>query len=149
MLTEPQKIFPNGMKLNNYGKSRVRKSSAYCFIIREKRKERRLSMKLMTRGDAGYVPLKIKSVAMADVESIEFTIHNISKMYRSDGSGEVTYDSDSGVFDFPISQAESLALPDTNVGIQARVMFADSFKVQGTDTKQVNIGEVLSEVIIK
>ncbi len=106
-------------------------------------------MKLMTRGDAGYVPLKIKSVAMADVESIEFTIHNISKMYRSDGSGEVTYDSDRGVFNFPISQAESLALPDTNVGIQARVMFVDSFKVQGTDTKQVDIGEVLSEVIIK
>ena len=106
-------------------------------------------MKLMTRGDAGYVPLKIKSFAMADVESIEFTIHNISKMYRSDGSGEVTYDSDSEVFNFPISQAESLALPDTNVGIQARVMFVDSFKVQGTDTKQVDIGEVLSEVIIK
>ena len=106
-------------------------------------------MKLMTRGDAGYVPLKIKSFAMADVESIEFTIHNISKMYRSDGSGEVTYDSDRGVFNFPISQAESLALPDTNVGIQARVMFVDSFKVQGTDTKLVDIGEVLSEVIIK
>ena len=44
-------------------------------------------MKLMTRGDAGYVPLKIKSVVMADVKAIEFTIHNISKMYRSDGSG--------------------------------------------------------------
>ena len=106
-------------------------------------------MNLMTRGDAGYIPLKIKSVVMADVKAIEFTIHNISKMYRSDGSGEVTYDSDSGVFHFPLPQEESLALPDTNVGMQARVMFADDFKVQGTDTKQVNIGEVLSEVIIK
>lgn len=108
-----------------------------------------MRMKLMTRGDAGYVPLKIKSVVMADVKAIEFTIHNLSKMYRSDGNGEVTYDSDSGVFNFPITQVESLALPDTNVGMQARVMFVDDFKVQGTDTKQVNIGEVLSEVIIK
>ena len=106
-------------------------------------------MKLMTRGDAGYISLKIKSVVMADVKAIEFTIHNISKMYRSDGSGEVTYDSDNGVFNFPVTQAESLAFPDTNVGIQARVMFVDDFKVQGTDTKQVNIGEVLIEVIIK
>nr|DAK55371.1 MAG TPA: hypothetical protein [Caudoviricetes sp.] len=32
-------------------------------------------MKLMTRGDAGYISLKIKSVVMADVKAIEFTIH--------------------------------------------------------------------------
>ena len=106
-------------------------------------------MDLMTRGDAGYVPLKINSVVMADVKAIEFTIHNISKMYRSDGSSEVTYDSDNEVFNFPITQAETLAMPDENVGVQARIKYVDDFKVQGTNVVQVNIHKVISEVIIK
>lgn len=103
----------------------------------------------MTRGDAGHVPLKINSVAMEDVKAIEFTIHNISKMYRSDGSGEVTYDSDNEVFDFPITQAETLAMPDRNVGVQARIKYVDDFKVQGTNVVQVDIFKVISEVIIE
>jgi len=106
-------------------------------------------MGLMTRGDAGYIPLKLDSVVMTDVKAIEFTLHNVSKMYRSDGSGEVAYDSDNEVFDFPITQAETLALPATNIRIQARVLYADGFKVQATDEKYVEIDEILSGVIIK
>lgn len=105
-------------------------------------------MSLMTRGDAGYIPLKIKTVDMADVASIEFTVHNISKNYCADGSGEVAYDSENKVFNFPITQAETLALPDTEVGLQARVMFVDNFKVQATKISWVSIDKVLREGVM-
>ena len=46
-------------------------------------------------------------INLEEVERIQFVVGNLIKYYNSDGSGEVTYLQEEGIFSFPITQEES------------------------------------------
>lgn len=56
------------------------------------------------------------------VEQVEFCVGNLRKLYKSDGSGVVTYDSETHTFNFPLTEAETLEM-DTTIQYQFRVKF--------------------------
>lgn len=64
------------------------------------------------------------------VETVQFAIGNVVKLYKSDGSGECSYDFDNKVFIFPVSQQETFLLNGIQ-NCQTRIKFTDNTIVGG------------------
>lgn len=76
------------------------------------------------QGDAYSIPIKVNldgaTVAIADISLVEFYIGNIRKLYPAD----VSYDSATGCFNIPMTQAETFSLPEgESVPMDIRVKF--------------------------
>lgn len=76
------------------------------------------------RGDAFSLEIDLKlasgAVAPEEVETAEFTLGSLRKLCP----GEVTYDSGTGTYFFPVSQEESFALPEEGTFFDIRVKLA-------------------------
>lgn len=101
------------------------------------------------QGDAYSIPVTIQlndaPVNVQNVEVIEFYIGGYRKLYP----GDVTYSSEDGEFNVPITQEESLSWPEgESIVLDARVKFVGG-TVQGIE-KQIQIGVVdaVSEVVL-
>lgn len=65
-----------------------------------------------------------KPLDVGTVEVVQFAIGNVVKLYKSDGSGDCSYDTDNNLFIFPVSQQETFLLNGMQ-DCQARIKFAD------------------------
>ena len=77
-------------------------------------------MRIM-QGDAYPLKFKTFSFTPSEITAIEFTVGRLSKLYLSDGTGAVTYNSNDQTYDFPLTQQESF-LMGTKQPIQIRVV---------------------------
>ena len=99
----------------------------------------------MYQGDQYSIPVYVTSqgtyLDLSEISTVEITLHNITKKYP----GEVTYDSDSGAFLFPMTQKESFSLPKKKrLYAQSRIMYNDG-TIYGTDPVDFFVGESLSK----
>ena len=97
------------------------------------------------QGDAYTVPVRVLAngspINIADVEAVEFRIGDVRKLYP----GQATYDGESGEFMVPLTQEDTLAMPeDDAVMFDLRVKFAGG-AVIGTQrmTADALSGEVI------
>ena len=85
---------------------------------------------MIIQGTALSLPISISDEAgnlldITLVEQVEFCVGNLRKLYKSTGDGEVTYDSETKSFNFPLTEAETLDM-STTIQYQFRVKFAGS-----------------------
>lgn len=108
---------------------------------------------IIKQGDSYAVPIYIEldGQAVTDstlyaVEAVEVCLEGTSKSYKSDGSGEVTFSD--GVFLFPLSQEETLALTEGPGHLDIRLKTIDG-NVKGTPYQiPVTIADTISRSVI-
>ena len=83
---------------------------------------------IIMQGDSYSITISIdfngKPIDISTVDAIQFVVGDLIKYYKSDGSGEVSYDNDNKYFIFPISQQESFGFNGI-VNTQIRVKGID------------------------
>lgn len=92
-------------------------------------------MVTIKKGDAYPLPVVVKlngqvidDGTLYAVEIVELSLQDLTKEWKADGSGEVTYEN--GVFYFPLSQQETFNLRAGKIKLDVRVKTIDRW-VQG------------------
>lgn len=103
----------------------------------------------MMQGDSYGLSIEIlkadgSAVTLKDVSDVEITIGHLRKTYKN---GEVTFDSDSGKWVFPLTQEETFKFPVMRVKGQVRVAWAGG-GVEGASLGYVNINESYSKEVL-
>lgn len=101
------------------------------------------------QGDAYAIPIEIKlndaAVDVAEIESVEFCIGSVRKLYP----GAVTYEASEGYFYMPLTQAETFAMEgDSAVQLDVRVKF-EGGDVEGIEKPVfITVVSALSEEVL-
>ena len=105
-------------------------------------------MSKIKQGDAYYIPITItkdgNSLAIEDVEDIEFVIGNLVKHYPT----EVVFDSETNDFLFPITQEESFLFNRLTVGFDVRVKWTSGVVLGLIPTQKIDIAKALSREVL-
>lgn len=100
------------------------------------------------QGDAYSVAFAIASedgeVTAEQVLDVEIIIGDMRKTYAA---GEVSYDAENRCFVFPLSQEETLHLPNAPLTCQVRCKFM-SGDVIGTDLGKIDVKRSASKVVL-
>lgn len=101
----------------------------------------------MMQGDSYNMSIELlkkdgTAITSSEVQDVEITIGYLSKRWSD---GEVTYGS--GLWGFPISQAESFKFPASHVKAQARVKWKDG-TVEGFSLGRVCVDESTSKEVL-
>lgn len=67
---------------------------------------------------------------ISTVSTVQLVVGNMVKSYKSDGTGEVSWDNDNSLFVFPVTQEETFLLSGLQ-NCQARIKFNDDAIVGG------------------
>lgn len=100
------------------------------------------------QGDQYYINFVIATgsppvpIELTNIDLIEFAIGNVIKQYPE----EVTYNSDTQTFNFPITQQESMQLLGYEP-YQVRIKYKNS-EVYGSNVNKLNVKESLSNNIL-
>lgn len=108
---------------------------------------------MFLQGSSYNLPIQIKDlkgkiITNADVTEASFTIGNITKDYKNDGTGEVEFDYVENSWIIPLTQEETFALQKGLVQWQARFIFNNGL-VDGTKPKSENVFESINKTIFK
>lgn len=103
----------------------------------------------MMQGDSYCLEIKLKdengdTLAPETVSDVEISVGHLTKTYAS---GEVTYDTDNGLWLFPVTQEETFRVLPSKVKVQARVKFPGD-DVVGVDLGMISISESISKVVL-
>lgn len=108
----------------------------------------------MYQGDQFNIELQLKSldcsiheytpISLDGVELIEFTIGSLSKNWPD----EVTYDPETCIFYFPVTQQESFSMSVGIVEFQSRIVWEDGHRIRATPIGKIDVNETLSKNII-
>lgn len=96
---------------------------------------------LIMQGDELIVPISVKInkqlIDMNDIEAIQFTIGEITRVYRKDGSGEVSYDAENQKFNFPLTQYETFSFEGPQE-CQIRIKFTNG-QIRGKKVGRIDL----------
>lgn len=103
----------------------------------------------MMQGDSYGLPIEIKksngtALTPEDVSDVEIVIGHLIKTHKRK---EITFDADSGMWVFPLTQEETFSLPAMRVKGQARIAWA-SGGVEGVPLGYVNVSESYSKEVL-
>lgn len=108
---------------------------------------------MFLQGSSYNLPIQIKDlkgkiITNADVKEGSFTIDSLTKDYKSDGTGEVTFDYVKNCWIIPLTQEETFGLQKNQIEWQARFIFNNGL-VNGTKTKNENVFKSINKTIFK
>lgn len=96
---------------------------------------------LIMQGDELIIPISIKinkqPLDIDDIEAIQFTIGEITKVYRNDEEGEVTYNPENQKFYFPLTQYETFSFNGPQE-CQIRIKFSGG-QIRGKRIGQIDL----------
>lgn len=103
----------------------------------------------MMQGDSYGLSIEIlkadgTAVTEADVSDVEVTIGHLRKTYLN---GEVTFDTETGKWVFPLIQEETFQFPAMRVKGQVRVAWAGG-GVEGADLGNISVHESMSKEVL-
>ena len=106
-------------------------------------------MVTIKKGDAYPLPVVVRlngqvidDGTIYAVEAVELSMQDLTKLWKADGSGEVTYEN--GVFYFPLNQQETFNLRAGKIKLDVRVKTIDGW-IQGlSDMQTVNVVATIS-----
>lgn len=102
----------------------------------------------MMQGDSYKIPIEI----LAEDEATDPTVFDeveivIGSLVKTMGKEQISYDTEEKVFLFPISQKESMNLPN-KVKAQVRVKLNGSEDVIGIDLGEIDIAKTMSKAVL-
>lgn len=102
----------------------------------------------MMQGDSYKIPIEL----LADDGVTDPTVFDeveivIGSMVKTMSSGAITYDQESKVFLFPVSQKETMNLPQ-KVNAQVRVKLNGSNDVIGVDLGKIDVSKTMSKAVL-
>lgn len=106
---------------------------------------------MFLQGSSYNLPIQIidakgRIITNADVIEASFTIGNLTKNYKNDGTGEVDFDYVKNSWIIPLTQEETFNFKKGLVEWQARFLFSNGL-VDGTRPKSENVFESINETI--
>lgn len=103
----------------------------------------------MMQGDSRSLVIEIlnsdkKPVTPDAVTDVEIVVGSLKKRYKNE---EVSFDTDSNKWLFPLTQEETFKMPASHVKAQVRVVWADG-TVEGASLGCINVGESISKEVL-